>query len=113
MVLEENKSLEEQIDLLKSRLNDAQKNSIIESKFTFNEIQINQFNFKCLISCQVNHLSKRIIMLESEKLDLRNQYENLKLNHDDLLRRLNDVSTEAQSRVRLQDHLNQTGELKR
>lgn len=52
-------------------------------------------------------------MLDSEKLDMRNQHENLKLNYDDLLRKYNDVSTESHSRVRLQDHLNQTGELKR
>lgn len=51
--------------------------------------------------------------MESEKIDLRNQYENLKLNHENLLRKHNDITSEAQSRVRLQDHLNQTGELKR
>lgn len=61
----------------------------------------------------MNNLSKRIIVLESEKIDLRNQYENLKLNYDDLLRKHTDIFTEAQSRVRLQDHLNQTSELKR
>ena len=52
-------------------------------------------------------------MLDSEKLDLRNQLERIKLNYDDLTRRYNDLSTEAQSRVRLQEHLSQTGELKR
>lgn len=52
-------------------------------------------------------------MLDSEKLDMRNQLERIKLNYDDLTRRYNDLSTEAQSRVRLQEHLSQTGELKR
>lgn len=58
-------------------------------------------------------MSKRIISIESEKTDLRNQIESLKLNHDELLRKHNDLFTETSRRVRLEDHLNQTGDLKR
>jgi hypothetical protein len=58
-------------------------------------------------------LSKRIIVNEAEKNDLKNQNETLKLNHDEILRKHNDLFAESQRRVALQDHLNKTGDLKR
>lgn len=58
-------------------------------------------------------MSKKIITIESEKTDLRNSLETLKVNYDDLVRKYNDCVIEAQRRVKLQDHLIQTGDLKR
>ena len=58
-------------------------------------------------------MSKRIIVNEAEKSELKNQNETIKLNHDETLRKFNDLLAESQRRVTLQDHLNQTGDLKR
>ena len=58
-------------------------------------------------------MSKRIIVNEAEKNELKNQNESIKLNHDETLRKYNDLLAESQRRVTLQDHLNQTGDLKR
>ncbi len=62
---------------------------------------------------QVGNLSKRIIVNEAEKNDLKNQNETIKLNHDEILRKYNDLYADSQRRVTLQDHLNKTGDLKR
>lgn len=58
-------------------------------------------------------MSKRIIVSEAEKTDLKNHIETLKFNYDELTKKFNDCLAEAQRRVRLQDHLSQTGELKK
>lgn len=62
---------------------------------------------------EVGTLSKRIIVNETDKTDLKNQIQILKANNDDLLRKYNDTLAETQRRVSLQEFLNQTGELKR
>jgi chromosome segregation ATPase len=72
-------------------------------KFTFNK----HLNF------QVGNLSKRIIVCEAEKSDLKTQIESLRLNYDELLRKHNDCTAEMNHRVKLEEHLNKTGELKR
>jgi hypothetical protein len=61
----------------------------------------------------VGNLSKRIIVNDSEKNELKNHNESLKLNNDELLRKYNDLLADSQRKVSLQDHLSQTGELKR
>ena len=52
-------------------------------------------------------------MLECDKTDLKNQVETLRTDMDDLFRKYNESVSESQRKVRLQDHLNQIGDLKR
>ncbi len=91
LVLEENQVLREHQDLLQKKILDIQKIHIKE----------------------IGNLSKRVIISDSDKADLQNQVETLKLNLDDLTGRYNDVHAESQRRVTLQEHMRQTGELKR
>ncbi|CAF0754557.1 unnamed protein product [Brachionus calyciflorus] len=91
LVLEENKALNEQLDFQQDKLLEAQRHTIIE----------------------IGNLSKRIIISETEKTDLKNHIETLKFNYDELNKKFNDCLAEAQRRVKLQDHLSQTGELKK
>lgn len=58
-------------------------------------------------------MSKRIIVNEAEKDDLRNQIEAFKFNYDELNKKYTDCLAESQRRIRLQDHLTQTGDLKK
>lgn len=58
-------------------------------------------------------MSKRTILSETEKTDLRNQIETLKFNNEDLTRKQNELHAELQRRVTLQEHINQISELKR
>ncbi len=80
------------------------KNKIIITKKVnqlFNQIKI------------VGDLSKRLVINEAEKSDFRNQIQLLKGDYDQLLRKYNDSVAESQRKVKLQEHLSQTGELKR
>jgi hypothetical protein len=58
-------------------------------------------------------MSRRSIVAESEKMDLKNQIETLTLNLDELNRKHHDLSIESKRQIKLDDHLNQIGELKR
>ena len=91
LVLEENQILKEHMELKEKQFVDMEKNHINE----------------------VGRLSKRIIISESEKVNLLNQLDLYKENHDELLKKYNDASVEANRRVSLEEHLIQTSELKR
>jgi hypothetical protein len=70
-------------------------------------IDINYYNYK------VGDLSKRLVINDAEKSDLKNQIQLLRGDYDQLLRKYNDSVAESQRKVKLQEHLAQTGELKR
>ena len=113
-MLEENQVVKEQVEMLQKRLAEFQKLHIHEGFFVL------FVQFKLLASLKiwavvikVGNFSKQIIIAESDKTDLKNQIQVLKSNFDDLLRKYNDAYAESHRRVTLQDHLNQTGELKR
>lgn len=67
------------------------------------------FNLK---SFKVSRLAKKIIVSESERVNLQNQLDLYKDNHDVLLSKYNDSSVEIQRRVTLEEHLNQIGVLR-
>lgn len=113
LVLEENKMLAEQLEFQKMKLIETQKQHIFEGCLIF-LFGFKNLNFKILFMlCIVGNLSKRIIVNDSEKNELKNHNESLKLNNDELLRKYNDLLADSQRKVSLQDHLSQTGELKR
>lgn len=62
---------------------------------------------------EIGRLSKRIIVCEAERVALLNQIDVLQSSNDEILRKYNDYSIEAQRRIKLDDHLNQVGDLKR
>ena len=74
---------------------------------------MNEFFHICLSMSKVGNLSKRIIVNETDKTDLKNQIQTLKTNNDELMRKYNDTLVESQRRISLQEFLSQTGELKR
>lgn len=77
-------------------------------KVIFAEFKINSKYFWL-----VGSLSKRIIVNEAEKDDLRNNIQNLKFDYDEINKKYTDCLAESQRRVRLQDHLTQTTDLKK
>jgi len=91
LVLEENKELNESLQLEDRKTFELQK-SLIEEK---------------------SRLNKRIIVSETEKVYLQNQVDMYKSAHEDIAQRYNNLSIEFQKKVDLQDHLNQIGDLKR
>lgn len=62
---------------------------------------------------EIGRLSRKIVLSETERVNLLNTNDVLKSNYEELLKKYNDASIEAQRRVSLNDHLNQTGDLKR
>lgn len=62
---------------------------------------------------EMGRLSKRVIVCEAERVALLNQIDVLTASNEELLRKYNDYSIEAQRRVKLDEHLNQVGDLKR
>lgn len=90
-MLEENKMLMQQLDAHEKRLVEVQKTHIQE----------------------MGRMSKRVIVCEAERVALLNQIDVLSTSNDELLRKYNDYSIEAQRRVKLDEHLNQVGDLKR
>lgn len=91
LVLEENKILSQQQELQERKLLEIQKNHIQEA----------------------GRLSKRIIVCEAERVNLLNQIDLLRANNEEILKKYNEYSIEAQRRVKLEDHINQVGDLKR
>ena len=91
LVLEENKELNESLVLEDKKNFQLEKNHLLE----------------------VSRLSKRLIQLETEKLNLLNQIDVYKEANDQINQKFNDLSFELQKRVELQDHLNKIGDLKR
>jgi hypothetical protein len=62
---------------------------------------------------ETGRLSKRIIVCEAERVNLLNEIDLLRAKNEEILKKYNEYSIEAQRRIKLEDHLNQTGDLKR
>ena len=91
LVLEENKVFGEKLMLEEKKCFDLQKIHVQE----------------------IGRLSKRIVISESERVNLQNQIDIYRSASDEISRKYNDLSVEFQRRVDLQDHLNQVGDLKK
>ena len=120
LVLEENQVLRENQDILQKRVLDIQKSHIQEGKQKNKLIYLEDSSFVYLLQFIskltkkiVGNLSKKVILAESDKTDLKNQIETLNFNNEDLSRKYNEVFAEVQKRVTLQDHLRQTSDLNR
>lgn len=90
VVLEENAILREQNELREARIIEIEKTHIKE----------------------VGRLSKRIIISESEKVNVQNRLELFTENHNEILKKYNETSVELNRRITLEEHLKITGDLK-
>ncbi|CAF0754662.1 unnamed protein product [Brachionus calyciflorus] len=91
LVLEENKYLSEKLRMEENKVYDSEKFKIEE----------------------VSRLSKRILICETERLELLNKIDLLESNNQEIIKKYNDISIETQRRIKLDDHLIQIGDLKR
>jgi hypothetical protein len=91
LVLEENKTLHQQLKLEQKKVAEIQKNHIQE----------------------LGRMSKRILICETDRVNLLNQIDVIKINSEEILKKYNDSSVEASRRIKLDEHLNQIGDLKR
>lgn len=91
MVLEDNKVLSEQLEKEEKRILETERNKIQE----------------------IGRLSRRILVNESERVDLLNQIDILRSNNEELIKKYNDLSVECQRKIKLDEHLNQIGDLRR
>ncbi len=62
---------------------------------------------------ELSRLSRKIVVAETEKVNLLNQLDVFKLANDDLVKKFNDISIDLHRKVDIQDHLNQIGDFKR
>ena len=91
VVLEENSILREEGALREARLVEAERMHVKE----------------------VGRLSKRIIMSESDKVNLQGQLDLFAENHDELVKRLERCSLEVQRRITVEEHVKVSGDLTR
>lgn len=62
---------------------------------------------------EIGRLAKRIILAESDKVNLQNQLQLFSDNHDTMLAKYNQSSLELNRRITLEDHLKQIGQVTR
>jgi regulator of replication initiation timing len=91
VVLEENNLLRESLEQKEARLAETERAHIKE----------------------VGRLAKRLIVAESEKVNVLGQLDLFRENHDELLKKFQRASVELQRRVTLEDHLGKTADLQR
>lgn len=91
LVLEENKVLQDQLDLQTNRLNDVQKNQIQE----------------------VSTLTRRLLIVESEKTESDRILETIKIKNDDLKRKYEQLLMDNSHRIHIQEHIQEINEMKR
>ena len=91
VVLEENGLLRESLEQKETRLVEAERAHVKE----------------------LGRLSKRLIVAESNKVNVLGQLDLFQENHDELTKKFNRASAELQRRVTLEEHLNKTGDLQR
>ena len=62
---------------------------------------------------EMSRLSKRIVISETERINLLNKIDLLQNNNDEYVKKYNELTIETYRKVSLQAHLNQVGDLKR
>ncbi|CAF0777451.1 unnamed protein product [Adineta ricciae] len=91
LVLEENKVLQEQLDLQTNRLTDVQKTQIQE----------------------VSNLTRRLLIVESEKSESDRVLDTIRLRNDDLKRKYDQLMLDNSHRIHVQEHMQEISEMKR
>ncbi|CAF0906497.1 unnamed protein product [Rotaria sordida] len=91
LVLEENKILQEQLNLQTNRLTDVQKAQIQE----------------------VSNLTRRLLIVESEKTESDRILETIRIRNEDLKRKYDQLMMDNSHRIHVQEHVQEISEMKR
>ncbi|CAF2815027.1 unnamed protein product [Rotaria sp. Silwood2] len=91
LVLEENKVLQQQLDLQTNRLTDVQKTQIQE----------------------VSNLTRRLLIIESEKTESDRILETIRMRNEDLKRKYDQLMIDNNHRIHVQEHVQEISEMKR
>ncbi|CAF3361010.1 unnamed protein product [Rotaria sp. Silwood1] len=91
LVLEENKILQEQLNLQTNRLTDVQK------------VQIQE----------VSNLTRRLLIAESEKTESDRILETIRIRNEDLKRKYDQLMMDSNHRIHIQEHVYEISEMKR
>ncbi|CAF1317990.1 unnamed protein product [Rotaria magnacalcarata] len=91
LVLEENKVLQEQLNLQTNRLTDVQK------------VQIQE----------VSHLTRRLMIVENEKTENDRILETIRMRNEDLKRKNDHLVMDSNHRIHVQEHVHEISEMKR
>ncbi|CAF0741166.1 unnamed protein product [Adineta steineri] len=91
LVLEENKVLQEQLNLQTNRLTDVQKTQIQE----------------------VSNLTRRLMVVESEKTESDRILETIRIRNEDLKRKYDQLMLDSNHKIHVQEHMQEISEMKR
>jgi centrosomal protein CEP89 len=123
VVLEENSSLNIKMENLpanlKKQMNEIKTQAQVvleENKVLTEDLKLKSehlVNIEKLHIRAIGRLSKRVLLCETDKINLLNQIEVLSDNIEQLLIKNNSSSIEISRMIKLEDHLNQISHLKR
>ena len=108
LVLEENKVLQEQLDLQTNRLTDVQKTQIQEGI-----AKCVKRSAKFLREILVSTLTRRLLIVESEKSESDRVLETIRLRNEDLKRKYDQLMLDNSHRIHVQEHMQEISEMKR
>ena len=106
LVLEENKVLQDQLNLQTNRLNDVQKTQIQEGRLTI------EFQLSFYLSL-VSNLTRRLLIVESEKTEGDRILETIRIRNDDLKRKYEQLMLDNNHRIHIQEHVQEISDMKR
>ena len=108
LVLEENKVLQKQLDLQNSQLTDVQKKQINEGLSVLAD-RTNDDRSVILVST----LTRRLLVVESEKTEADHILETIRIRNEDLRRKYEQLMMDNTHRIHVQEHIYEMSELKR
>jgi predicted metal-dependent hydrolase len=106
LVLEENKVLQEQLDLQTNQLTNIQKTQIHEG---IDLILFKKINFACLVS----NLTRRLMIVESEKTEADRTLETVRIRNEELRKKYEQLIIDNDHRMHVEDHVREITEMKR
>jgi hypothetical protein len=108
LVLEENKVLQKQLDLQNNQLTDVQKRQINEGLSLFADHPGDKA-YVILVST----LTRRLLVVESEKTEGDRILETIRIRNEDLRRKYEQMMMDNTHRIHVQEHIYEMSELKR
>lgn len=108
LVLEENKVLQKQLDLQNHQLTDVQKRQIGEG---LSMLAAHPTDHESVFS--VSTLTRRLLVVESEKTEGDRLLETIRIRNEDLRRKYEQIMMDNTHRIHVQEHIYEMSELKR
>jgi predicted metal-dependent hydrolase len=106
LVLEENKVLQEQLDLQTNQLTNIQKTQIHEGKELI-------LCLKKINACLVSNLTRRLMIVESEKTEADRTLETVRIRNEELRKKYEQLIIDNDHRMHVEDHVREITEMKR